>query len=243
VTAAERLANDSTSELWGEHRSRYRFAAQFVQGKQVLDVASGAGFGLAMLRAAGAWAVGMDYALSSLCDARKMAPSAPLVHGDATRIPLRDRVFDVVVSFETLEHVPDAETMVREVRRVLRPGGALVLSTPNRSFGPEQLHVNNPFHVREFTAAELDELLRSSFATVTLYGQRPTDAFRFVPYLMVGRDVSPRAIAWKLMARLPFALRDRIAFALSGRPFYPGEEDYAFVADTHGAHALVAVAR
>lgn len=62
----ERLGNDPTSELWGEHRSRYRFAAQFVAGKRVLDVACGSGFGLAMLRAAGAWPVGVDYDAQTL---------------------------------------------------------------------------------------------------------------------------------------------------------------------------------
>jgi len=59
--AEERLGTDSTSELWGEHRSRYRFAAPFVADQRVLDVACGSGFGLAMLRAAGARPIGFDY--------------------------------------------------------------------------------------------------------------------------------------------------------------------------------------
>ena len=57
----ERLANDPTSELWGEHRSRYRFAAQFAAGQRILDVASGAGFGLQMLRQANGCPIGLDY--------------------------------------------------------------------------------------------------------------------------------------------------------------------------------------
>jgi SAM-dependent methyltransferase len=243
VTAEERLANDPQSELWGEHRSRYRFAAQLVLGKRVLDVASGAGFGLAMLRSSGACVVGVDYDAVALCEARRLSPSVPLARGDATSLPLRDASLDVVVSFETLEHVPDAAAMVREVRRVLKPGGSLVLSTPNRGFGPPELHTNNPFHVREFTADELRALLASHFECVALYGQRPISAYRYVPYLMVQRDLSLAALGWKLMARLPFSLRNGLAYVLSGRQFYPSEHDYEFVPKTDGAHALLVVAR
>ena len=243
MSAEEHLANDPTSELWGEHRSRYRFAANFVEGRRVLDVASGAGFGLAMLRSAGARVIGMDYDADALREVRHLSPGAPLVHADATTLPLRDASLDVVVSFETLEHVPDAEAMVREIRRVLQPDGWLILSTPNRAFGPPELHTNNPFHIREFTADELRALLASYFASVELYGQRPARHYRYVPFLMVEPDSSPRALVWKLMTRLPFGARERIARGISGRSFYPGEDEYTFMTPTDGAHALVAVAR
>jgi SAM-dependent methyltransferase len=137
--------------------------------------------------------------------------------------------------------VPDARAMVHELRRVLRPGGRLVLSTPNRTFGPPS---NNPFHIQEFTAPELAALLGESFSHVTIHGQRLASGYRFVPFLMVNRDLHPRALAWKLLNRLPFALKDRVARLVSGRPFYPGEADYCFEPDhTDGAHALLAVAQ
>jgi SAM-dependent methyltransferase len=243
MTAAERLGNDPTSELWGEHRSRYRFAAQFAAGRRVLDVASGAGFGLQMLRQAGATPVGLDYDRVSLVEARRLDPSSRLVHADGTRMPLDDASFDLVVSFETIEHVPDAAALVAEMRRVLKPGGRLVLSTPNRAFGPPALHTGNPFHVREFTAAELRELLRIAFAEVRLYGQRPSAAYRYVPYLLVEPRYELSALTWKLLTRLPFGVRNVIALTLSGRPFYPSEDDYLFARDeVEGAHALLAVA-
>jgi ubiquinone/menaquinone biosynthesis C-methylase UbiE len=245
--AEERLSNDPTSALWGEHRARYRFALSLAQASWrqgvVLDVASGAGFGLAMLSEAGYRTVGVDYDLPSLTQARSVAASARLVNGDATRLSFGDAVFDAVLSFETLEHVPDARAMVRELRRVLRPGGRLILSTPNRAFGPPSLHENNPFHVQEFTAPELRTLLEVSFETVQLYGQRPSADYRYVPFLMVERHLEPSAVAWKLQARLPYALRNRLALALSGRPFYPAETDYRFLLNDWGAaHALLAVA-
>jgi SAM-dependent methyltransferase len=150
----------------------------------------------------------------------------------------------MVVSFETLEHVPDARAMVLEIRRVLKPGGRLVLSTPNRAFGPSERHTNNPFHVKEFTAAELHDLLAEAFTEVQLYGQRPKDAYRYVPFLMIEPHLEPAALAWKLLVRLPFGIKNRLALALGGRPFYPGEGDYCFDLErAETAHALIAVAR
>jgi SAM-dependent methyltransferase len=187
--AEERLGYDPTSELWGEHRSRYRFAAQWVAGKRVLDVACGAGFGLEMLRAAGANAVGLDLDFDALCQGSQ-------AQADATRLPLSDASMDVVASFETIEHVPDARALVVE-----------------------------------------------AFDTVQLYGQRPIAGYRFVPYLMVHPDRSPRALAWKALNRLPYRVKDGLSQTLTGRSFYPSEADYWFDPDcTDGAHALVAVA-
>ena len=242
--AEERLANDPTSELWGEHRSRYRFAAQFVAGQRVLDVACGSGFGLVMLIEAGATPIGLDYAGEPLQAIHVGSPDARLVRGDATRLPLRSASIDHVVSFETLEHVPDAHAFVLELRRVLKPGGRLVLSTPNRAFGPLERHTANRFHVREFTADELRELLGECFENVKLYGQRPRPEYRYVPYLMFESHREPTALAWKAMTRLPFGVKNRLAMTLSGRPFYPSETDYCFDADaTDGAHALLVVAQ
>ena len=242
--ADERLANDPTSELWGEHRSRYRFAAQFVAGQSVLDVACGSGFGLEMLSEAGAQPLGVDYAGETLLEVRRRLPDSSLLRADATHLPLQSASIDQMVSFETIEHVPDARALVHEVRRVLKPGGRLVLSTPNRGFGPLERHTANRFHVREFTADELRELLGECFSSVRLFGQRPSAAYRYVPYLMVERHYEPAALIWKAMLRLPFGFRNQLALAISGCSFYPGEEDYCFEPDdTDGAHALVAVAR
>jgi SAM-dependent methyltransferase len=243
--AEERLACDPTSELWGEHRSRYRFAARLgMAGRRVLDVACGAGFGLELLEQAGARALGVDYAAGALAEARRSQPASRLVRTDAARLPFRSQSFDLVVSFETIEHVTDARALVHEIRRVLKTGGCLVLSTPNRGFGPPERHTANPFHTREFTASEVRDLLSETFDEVHLYGQRPSPAYRYVPFLMVDPDLSPGAAVWKLMVRLPFGVKDSVARVLSGRSFYPGENDYCFVPDEFdGAHALLAVAQ
>jgi SAM-dependent methyltransferase len=241
--AEERLANDHTSELWGEHRSRYRFACRDVDGLRVLDIATGAGFGLEMLRRSGAHASGFDLDAKALADARRASPNAPVAQADAAHLPLPNAVVDVVVSFETIEHVPDAAAVAAEFSRVLRPTGRLVLSTPNRLFGPPERHAQNLFHVREFSGGELRELLLARFETVIIYGQWVNGYYRRVPFLMTDGRADPGTLVWKVLNRLPFALKDGLARALSGRPFYPGEADYHFRAEEwEGAHALLAVA-
>jgi hypothetical protein len=122
---------------------------------------------------------------------------------------------------------------------VLKAGGRLILSTPNRAFRQSA----NPFHVREFTADELRALLQQHFDDVQLFGQRPSIHYRYVPYLMLKPIYTPDALAWKAMLRLPFQVRNAIALALSGRSFYPSETDYCFDPYADNAHALVAIAR
>jgi SAM-dependent methyltransferase len=187
-----------------------------------------------MLAQTGAAAVGVDYDLATL-----RGLHARRIQGDATRLPFADLTADVVVSFETIEHVNDATALVAEFRRVLKSGGDLILSTPNRAFRAS----SNPFHIREFTADELRAMLHRYFPNVQLFGQRPSAAYRYVPFLMVNSDYAPSALAWKTMLRFPFHIRNGIALALTGKPFYPGEEDYCFDPQTNNSHALVAIAR
>ncbi len=210
-----------------------------MNGKRVLDVACGAGFGLAMLRQAGGRAVGMDLDGHALREAQPIA-GPRLAQANAMLLPLADHSIDAVTSFETLEHVSDAAAFIAELRRVLRPGGTLILSTPNKDFGPQS---NNPFHIQEFTAAELQALLCQAFGRVSIYGQWPEPSYRFVPYRMVAPDYSPAALVWKAANRLPFEVKNAVANRVGGRPWYPGEAHYCFdESRIDGAHALLAIA-
>ncbi len=156
--------------VYAEHMVRYIFASRFVRGKRVLDVASGVGYGSNLLKAAGAdQIVGIDYSEQAVrYGAARHAGAGPdYVLADAECLPLADAQFDIIVSFETIEHVPDPQRFLCEVKRVLRPDGLFIVSTPNRGIFVE----GNPFHLHEFTFAELEGALNASFSHVATYTQ------------------------------------------------------------------------
>ena len=161
------------STFW-EHVHRYRFAARFVVGKQALDVASGEGYGTFALGKAGASAVvGVDQSAEACAHARQKygVDARP---GDAQKIPLPNDSVEVVVSFETIEHVNDPVAFLDECRRVLQPGGTLVISTPNASVYGSL--VANPFHCSELDEDEFRRVLEERFVRLEWYSQCPTTA-------------------------------------------------------------------
>jgi SAM-dependent methyltransferase len=247
-TAGERASLFPGSPQWGEHRSRYHYAAPFTAGKLVLDVACGTGFGAAILRSGGAGGViGFDLSWDALAQCRA-GDGMLFCRGDGTKLPIRDESFDAATSFETVEHIPDYAGFVRELHRVLRPGGVLVLSTPNALHTqPVDGVPRNPFHVREFTPAELRELLLESFDRVRIYGQRPAPAHRPCPYWegpLAPRNWRSRLVAtvWKAAARLPARIREPLWRAWRGVSFHPGEHDFVYAAEgVDVAHVLIAV--
>lgn len=153
-----------------DHLSRYLFAQRFVPGKAVLDAASGAGYGCAMLAGAGAArVVGVEIDPQSVRHAQKYygGPAVRFVVGDCESMPFAGGEFEVVTSFETIEHLEHPEAFLREVRRVLAPGGRFIVSTPNNPTGI----TGNPFHRREYPAGEFVSLLAGCFPQVEMYGQ------------------------------------------------------------------------
>jgi 2-polyprenyl-3-methyl-5-hydroxy-6-metoxy-1,4-benzoquinol methylase len=133
---------------------------------RVLDAGSGEGFGAVRLREAGATVVALDYDAFAMAHHAAAHPQVPGLRGNLVALPVRDGSFDVVVSLQTVEHVWDQEGFVRECVRVLRPGGTVVLSTPNRRTFPP----GNLFHHRELDAAELADLLAPHVRQVTVRG-------------------------------------------------------------------------
>jgi SAM-dependent methyltransferase len=169
VTGERLLPEQQRGELvHAQHLARYRFAAQFAKGRRVLDAACGEGYGTAMLAAAGASAAaGIDIDRATVDHAREKY-GLEFERADIGELPFEDGSFGLVVSFETLEHVPDAARAIAEFRRVLADDGVLIASTPNST----QYLVDNEFHEREFTEAELRALLAPHFPELALFYQQ-----------------------------------------------------------------------
>lgn len=157
-----------------EHLHRYRFALRWAVGQDVLDVAAGAGYGAGILAAVArrVWAVDLDAA--SVWYARKtLSPENLLfLQGDATSLPVRSRSADLVVALEVLEHVENPEGLVAELARVLRLGGAVLISTPNKASYTDARDYHNPFHVHEFYREGFLNLLQRHFDSVQLVHQQ-----------------------------------------------------------------------
>lgn len=153
-----------------EHLARYWWAAQLADGRRALDAGCGLAYGAQLLRAAGALSVhGVDIGEATIEAARAACgDGVELVVGDLAELPFADRAFDLVVCFETIEHLHERERALDELARVLAPGGVLVLSSPNRL----QYPAGNPHHVHEYEPRELHDALAQRFDEVCLYRQQ-----------------------------------------------------------------------
>jgi SAM-dependent methyltransferase len=172
----ERFIPGAAGEIWYEHWHRYHFVAPLVAGRDVLDIACGEGYGSALLARHAAHVTGADISPTAIAHARThYADHANLDfrEADCAALPFADASFDVVVSFETLEHIEAQEAFLDGIRRVLRPGGVLAISCPNKAeYSDKRDHINE-FHVRELYREELAALLRTRFPHAAWYGQRP----------------------------------------------------------------------
>ena len=179
----ERLTGDIHGQVEIEHYHRYLYARMFCGNKDVLDVASGEGYGAAQLAQVARSAVGVEFSRPTVRNAVANFPRLNLrfVNADARVLPLRPAAFDVVTSFETIEHFDHQEAFVAEVHRVLRPDGMFIVSTPDRDIYNGPGSVPNPYHVKEFDRAEFLALLHKYFGHVILVRQRPVVASALVP--------------------------------------------------------------
>jgi SAM-dependent methyltransferase len=172
----ERVVPGKTAdEIYKEHFDRYAFAADQVGGREVLDVACGTGYGAGYMLERGARCVtAVDLSREAVEYARDHfgGSEGHFACADAVRLPFRDGSFEVVVSFETLEHLRAYGKFLSECKRVLRDGGIIMCSTPSRRvFSPNLAKPLNPFHIKEWWPEEFRRLLSRHFREVVLYGQ------------------------------------------------------------------------
>lgn len=171
----ERLTTATHGQVEIEHLHRYFLARHLCRGRDVLDVASGEGYGSALLAQTAGSVIGVEMSEQTVAHsiAAYTAPNLRFIQGDARNIPLGDASVDVVVSFETLEHFFEHDRFIAEVRRVLRPGGLLILSSPERDIYSPLGSDANPYHARELTRAEFETLVQPAFTHMKILLQRP----------------------------------------------------------------------
>ena len=153
IAAAERLPPDAT----------------------VLEIGTGEGYGGNLLRTKGLHLIGTDLSMQALRHAREVYARIPFCAADGMALPFPAAMFDAIVSFQVVEHVPQVSRYLREAGRVLKPGGLLILTTPNRNLRllPFQ-RPWNPYHLREYTARGLARALQRHFRQVAILGVSAT---------------------------------------------------------------------
>lgn len=154
------------------HEVVYERMADRCADRDVLEAGCGEGYGANLIADVARRVIGLDYDETTVAHVRARYPRVDMRHGNLAELPLADGAVDVVVNFQVIEHLWDQGQFVRECLRVLRPGGCLLMSTPNRiTFSPGRDTPINPFHTRELNAAELTDLLTvAGFAVDSVLG-------------------------------------------------------------------------
>ncbi|MFY2763311.1 class I SAM-dependent methyltransferase [Arenimonas sp. MALMAid1274] len=172
----ERYTPECVREIAYEHWHRYAFAQPLARGRRVLDAACGEGYGSAMMARAGGQVLGLDLDADTVVHAAARYAGITglrFEHADATALDaLPDASFDLILSFETLEHVYAQARMLDGFRRLLAPGGLLLVSTPDKRTNSDATGEINPHHVRELYRDEFEALLAPRFAARRLYGHK-----------------------------------------------------------------------
>lgn len=184
----ERYVSGHLGPTQHAHHHRYLIARQHCQGKDVLDLASGEGYGSDLLAQVANTVIGVDIdkAAVEFANRQYVRPGLRYINAPATALPLKNDSIDVVVSFETIEHLVDHATFMNEIQRVLRPDGLLIISSPNRPIYSDKPDYHNPFHFKELDLPEFRSLLEGSFENVRMFAQRQVTGSVLSPEELTG---------------------------------------------------------
>lgn len=247
--------------VWCMHVATYEFARPLVAGGSVLDFGCGTGYGAKRLAPDVRDITGIDISQDAIAEARAGAvpPNTefrriPPIEDEP--LPWDDDTFDSVVSFQVIEHLPAIPVYLREIRRVLRPGGVFVCATPDRTrrLLPRQ-RPWNVFHLIEFTPDEMEDMMRSTFDEVELYGMvgEPRsimdlefDRYRRLRYLTLPFTFPGAPEGWRrrgLEGLKRLQGRERDGDSRDTADFGFGPDDIRMVRDETGTTNIVTVAR
>ncbi len=179
----ERLVTSVFSFGAIDHLHRYALAIELTRGKKVLDIASGEGYGSYLLAENASNVVGVDISEEAVLHAQKKYSKSNLHYkvGSTSGIPLQNEEIDVVVSFETIEHHDEHEKMLSEIKRVLKPGGVLIISSPDKLNYSDIPKYSNPYHIKELYKEQFEALLNSYFKNTLFLDQKNVYGSLIVP--------------------------------------------------------------
>lgn len=157
-----------------EHLHRYAIVDKYIEGKIVLDIASGEGYGSNLMSEKAAFVYGVDVDRDSIQAAKLKYKKENLqfITGSVIEIPLEDNSIDVVVSFETIEHLDKHNEMMVEIKRVLKSKGILIISTPDKLYYSDKRKYSNPYHVKELYEDDFRSLIANFFSNKQLLYQK-----------------------------------------------------------------------
>ncbi|MCK5212100.1 class I SAM-dependent methyltransferase [Candidatus Parcubacteria bacterium] len=176
----ERVIPNFKDYTFQRHWERYKFACPFTKGKKVLSVACGTGYGEHYFASKGkaGQVLGLDYSQEAIeyANNKYKHPNLSYMNMDARDLSsLESSSFDLVVSFETIEHLDKDKKFLSELKRLCRPGGKIILSTPNKAYSYRSAIKKKPlasFHIREYRENEFKRLISEFFDSFELYGQK-----------------------------------------------------------------------
>lgn len=156
-----------------DHLHRYAIVSSYIDNKTVLDIACGEGYGSNLMSKNAKFVYSVDIDSDTILAAKSKYKKSNInfLVGSASEIPIEDNCVDIVVSFETIEHHDRHEEMVSEIRRVLKPNGIVIISTPDKLYYSDKRSFINPFHVKELYKQEFVDLFATKFKNFQLLTQ------------------------------------------------------------------------
>lgn len=173
---------DKNDPLYVEHISRYIFSENYVSDKVILDAGCGCGYGSNLLAKTAKKVTGIDISDGALSYCKEVYKNENLEFKkmDCCEMSFEKNSFDLITSFEFIEHVTEQSKFINEIIRVLKNDGIFIVSTPNKDyFNSFADREDNPFHSKELSFNEFEMLLKGQFKKVVIYGQKISDNYIF----------------------------------------------------------------
>ena len=170
----ERFLPECQREIWYEHYHRYHMVAQWIKGKVVLDAACGEGYGSHILSHHADRVLGVDVSADAVGHAKNTYKKDNLrfMQSDILALDLPEKSVDVVVSFETIEHLAEHEQLLAVFKKVLKDDGLLIVSTPDKAEYSDKTGFDNEYHVKELYKDEFADLIGKQFKYTEWLGQK-----------------------------------------------------------------------